>query len=87
MIYTANGIYTKDISSFLLYQHSEKILAELEPFLAKVKARVDAGISDPVEFALFSVRYNNIKSIVANLSASSRRDISVYENFFKSFIT
>ena len=83
LIYTANGIYTKAISSFLLYQHSEKILAELEPFLAKVKARVDAGISDPVEFALFSVRYNNIKSIVANLSASSRRDISVYENFFK----
>ena len=83
LIYNANGIYTKAISSFLLYQHSEKILKELEPFLKKVKARVDAGISDPVEFALFSVRYNNIKSIVANLSANSRRDISVYENFFK----
>ena len=83
LIYNANGIYTKAISSFLLYQHSEKILKELEPFLEKVKARVDAGISDPVEFALFSVRYNNIKSIVANLSANSRRDISVYENFFK----
>jgi len=83
LIYTANGIYTKAISSFLLYQHAEKILTELEPFLAKVKARVDAGISDPVEFALFSVRYNNIKSIVANLNANSRRDISVYENFFK----
>ncbi len=83
LIYNANQIYTKAISSFLLYQHSEKILRELEPFLEKVKARVDAGISDPVEFALFSVRYNNIKSIVANLSANSRRDISVYENFFK----
>ena len=83
LIYNANEIYTKAISSFLLYQHSEKILKELEPFLEKVKARVDAGISDPVEFALFSVRYNNIKSIVANLSANSRRDISVYENFFK----
>ena len=82
LIYNANEIYTKAISSFLLYQHSEKILKELEPFLEKVKARVDAGISDPVEFALFSVRYNNIKSIVANLSANSRRDISVYENFF-----
>ena len=50
---------------------------------AKVKARVDAGIADPVEFALFSVRYNNLKSVVINLESQSKRDISLYENFFK----
>ena len=83
LIYNANNIYTKAISSYLLHEHAKKILDELEPFLSKVKARVDAGIADPVEYALFSVRYNKIKSTVVNLNAMSKRDISMYENFFK----
>ena len=83
LIFNANNIYIQAVSSNLIYKHSNQILIDLEPYLAKVKARVDAGIADPVEFALFSVRFNNIKSIVAKLSANSRRDISVYENFFK----
>ena len=69
LIYNANNIYTKAIASYLLHEHAKKILDELEPFLSKVKARVDAGIADPVEYALFSVRYNNIKSKVVNLNA------------------
>ena len=51
--------------------------------MEKVKARVDAGISDPVEYALFSVKFNNVKSLVVKLDAESKRDISKYENFFK----
>jgi len=83
LIYTANNIYIQAVSSYRIYQESKKILEELEPYLSKVKARVDAGISDPVEYALFSVRYNNIKSLVAKLKANSERDISLFENFFK----
>ncbi len=83
LIYTANNIYVKAVSSYFLYNHAKKILDELEPYLVKVKARVDAGIADPVEYAVFSVRYNNFKSLVVNLNANSKRDISVYENFFK----
>tara|TARA_Y100000590_G_scaffold468339_1_gene650751 strand:+ start:3186 stop:4508 length:1323 start_codon:yes stop_codon:yes gene_type:complete len=83
LIYSANNIYIQAISSYLLHQHAKKVLDELHPYLSKVKARVDAGIADPVEYALFSVRYNNIKSTVVNLNANSKRDISMYENFFK----
>ena len=43
----------------------------------------DAGIADPVEYALFSVRYNNLKSVVINLDSQSKRDISLYENFYR----
>ncbi len=83
LIYTANNIYIQAVSSFFLYSHSKSILDELEPYLEKVKARVDAGISDPVEYALFSVKFNNVKSLVVKLDAESKRDISKYENFFK----
>jgi len=83
LIYSANNIYTQAVSSFFLYTHAKKVLDELEPYLNKVKARVDAGISDPIEYALFSVKYNNVKSLVVNLDATSKRDISNYENFFK----
>lgn len=83
LIYTANNIYIQAVSSFFLYSHAKSILDELEPYLEKVKARVDAGISDPVEYALFSVKFNNVKSLVVKLDAESKRDISKYENFFK----
>ena len=83
LIYNANNIYLRAVSSFFISNYANNILNELEPYLAKVKARVDAGIADPVEFALFSVRYNNLKSVVINLESQSKRDISLYENFFK----
>ena len=83
LIYTANSIYIQAVASSFLYNHAKDVLSELEPYLTKVKARVDAGISDPVEYALFSVKYNNVRSLVVNLDSVSKRDISNYENFFK----
>lgn len=82
LIYNANNIYMRAISSSFLFNHANNIFSELDPYLAKVKARVDAGLADPIEYALFSVRYNNMKTMVNNFEATSRRDISLYENFF-----
>ena len=41
-----------------MFNHADKIVEEIQPYLNKVKERVNLGISDPIELALFSIKYN-----------------------------
>ena len=67
-----------------MYNYSNDIIKEIEPYLDKVKERVELGISDPILLALFSIKYNSLKSKVQILKANMNRDIGVFEYFFNT---
>lgn len=82
LILDANKIYLTAVKSYTLFNYSNGIIKEIEPYLQKVKDRVDLGISDPIELALFSIKYNSLKSRVQILKANMNRDIGIFEYFF-----
>ena len=84
LIIDANRIYLSALRSDFLYNYSNNLLNELQPFMDKVKDRVSLGISDPIELAIFSIKYNNLYSKVQNLKTSRDQDIGIYEYFFKT---
>lgn len=84
LIIDANRIYLSALRSDFLYNYSNNLLNELQPFMDKVKDRVRLGISDPIELAIFSIKYNNLYSKVQNLKTSRDQDIGIYEYFFKT---
>ena len=84
LIIDANRIYLSALRSDFLYTYSNNLLNELQPFMDKVKDRVRLGISDPIELAIFSIKYNNLYSKVQNLKTSRDQDIGIYEYFFKT---
>ncbi len=87
LILDANKIYLNALKSYSLYVYSNQIITEIEPYLKKVKERVELGISDPILLALFSIKYNSLKSRVQILKANMNRDIGVFEYFFdKKFV-
>ena len=55
----------------------------MEPYLDKVRERVQLGITDPIELALFSIKYNELKSKIQILSTERSRDIGIFEYFFR----
>ena len=67
-----------------MYNYSNDIIKEIEPYLDKVKERVELGISDPILLALFSIKYNSLKSKVQILKANMNRDVGVFEYFFNT---
>ncbi len=82
LILDANRIYLTAVKSDLLYKFGIKTMEEIDPFLKKVKERVKLGISDPIELALFSIKYNELKSKIQVLSTERSRDIGIFEYFF-----
>ena len=50
--------YTKAVKSYSLYNYSNDIIKESEPYLDKVKERAELGISEAILLALFSIKYN-----------------------------
>lgn len=82
LILDANEIYLNAVKSNTLYQYGFKLVKEIEPYLDKVKERVSLGISDPIELALFSIKFNALKSKVQILKTSRNRDIGIFEYFF-----
>ncbi len=83
LILDANQIYLNAVKSNTLYIYGEKLVAEIEPYLDKVRERVNLGISDPIELALFSIKYNTLKSRVQNMKTERQRDIGIFEYFFE----
>lgn len=84
LILDANRIYLNAVKSYSLYNYSNDIIKEIEPYLDKVKERVELGISDPILLALFSIKYNSLKSKVQILKANMNRDVGVFEYFFNT---
>jgi hypothetical protein len=83
LILDANKIYLTAIRSDFLYNYSSKILSQLSPYLEKVKDRVAIGISDPIELAIFSIKFNTLSSKVQRLRTERDRDVGIFEYFFK----
>lgn len=83
LIIDSNRIYLQAIQSSFLYNYSSKMLDEIKPYLEKVKERVAMGISDPVELAVFSIKFNSLSSKVQRLKTEKNRDVGIFEYFFK----
>ena len=62
LILDANKYYLNAVKSKELYDHGIMLIDEMAPYLEKVKERVDIGITDPIELALFSIKFNALKS-------------------------
>ena len=82
LILDANRIYLSTVKSNLLYTYGLTIIEEIDPYIQKVRERVQLGISDPIELALFSIKYNELKSKIQILSTERSRDIGIFEYFF-----
>lgn len=82
LILDANDIYLSAVRSDALYNYSEKVINEIEPYLSRVQERVQLGISDPIQLALFMIKYNTLKSQVQRLKAERNSDIGIFEYFF-----
>ena len=82
LILDANDIYLSAVRSDALYNYSEKVINEIEPYLSRVQERVQLGISDPIQLALFMIKYNTLKSQVQRLKAQRNSDIGIFEYFF-----
>ncbi len=83
LVLDANRIYLQAVRSDFLYNYSSRALSELEPYLEKVKERVTIGISDPIELAIFSIKFNTLSSRVQRLKTERDRDVGIFEYFFK----
>ncbi|MFL2823848.1 MAG: TolC family protein [Alphaproteobacteria bacterium] len=82
LILEANKIYLNTaISSFLL-EYAQNIFNILKPFKARVDDRVKSGVMDPVDFALFSVRLNELETLIYQIKSSSEKNKDSYKVFF-----
>ena len=84
LIMEANEIYLNTITSNFLLNYAENLVNMLYPYKNKVKERVNAGIMDPVESALFSVRYNRLESLIYQLRSQAEKNSSRYKYFFQN---
>ena len=87
LVIQANTIYLSAVISDFIFQYSENIREDLKPYLSKVKDRVQAGLSDPIELAVFSIKYNEFENLYQELKALSNRDKDIFEYFFKQEYT
>jgi hypothetical protein len=83
LILDANEIYITAVASDLLYNYAQDLITEITPYLEKVKERVRLGISDPIELAVFSIKYNDLKTKVQLLKTNKNRDKGIFEYFFE----
>jgi len=82
-ILEANRIYILAVISDVLYNYGLTLLNETKPYLQKVKDRVEIGIADPIELALFSIKLHELESKIQKLRADRNKNIGSYEYFFK----
>ena len=87
LVIQANTIYLSAVISDFIFHYSENIREDLKPYLSKVKDRVQAGLSDPIELAVFSIKYNEFENLYQELKALSNRDKDIFEYFFKQEYT
>lgn len=87
LIIEANKVYLNAVTSNFLLNYAEKLIITLRPYKDRVKERVNAGIMDPVESALFSVRYNRLESLIYQLKSQAEKNNSRYKYFFKKDIS
>jgi outer membrane protein TolC len=83
LILDANEIYLAAVKSYTLYNKAQELVDEIDPYLKKVKERVSLGITDPIELAIFSIKYNNLKSKLQLLKTHKNRDLGIFEYFFE----
>jgi outer membrane protein TolC len=83
LILDANTTYLDAAKASFILNYAEDILKLLKPFKTKVDDRVKAGIMDPVDYALFSVRLNTLETRIYQLKSNSEKDKNQYTVFFK----
>lgn len=83
LILDANTIYLNAATSSFILNYAENIFNILKPFKDRVDDRVKAGIMDPVDYALFSVRLNSLETRIYQLKSESEKNKDKYRVFFK----
>jgi hypothetical protein len=83
LVLDANRIYLDFVSSSFIYSYAENLLNNLRPYKEKVDARVNSGIMDPIDSALFSVRYSRIQTLISQLKSISERDNKTFSFFYQ----
>ena len=83
LILDANSKYLDSVTSNFVYNYSKDLLEILKPYKDKVNDRISSGIMDPVDAALFNVRYNRIETLVYQLKSLSEISINNFYYFFK----
>ncbi len=82
LIIEANEIYLSTASINFIYNYAENLLNILKPYHSRVKDRVSSGIMDPVESALFFVRYSQLETLLYQLKSSAENYNKKYALFF-----
>ena len=82
LVLDANEIYLNAVKSNTLYKYGDRLIKEIEPYLKKVQDRVSLGIEDPIQLALFSIKFNALKTKIQIIKTSRNRDIGIFEYFF-----
>lgn len=83
LIVEANIIYLNAARSSFILNYAENIFNILKPYRSKVDDRVKAGVMDPVEYALFSVRMNSFETKIYQLKSEAEKNKGTYTLFFK----
>ncbi len=83
LILNANKIYLEAAKSSYILTYAENLLSVLLPYKIKVNDRVQAGIMDPIDRALFSVRLNSLETKIYQLKSNFEKDKNNYKSFFK----
>ncbi len=83
LIREANEIYINAVSDDFLYNYSTNLLDILRPFKEKVDDRIQSGIMDPIDAAIFSVRYSRIETLVYQLKSAAEVSRNNFSFFFK----
>ena len=55
----------------------------LKPYRSKVDDRVNSGIMDPVDSALFYVRYSSLETLIYKFKSQVEKNNNEYNNFYK----
>ena len=82
LILEANKLYLLRAGMSYVSNYADNLLALLQPYKEKVNNRVSAGIVDPVESALFFVKYNQLETLVYQLKSSAEKSERNYFLFF-----
>jgi|TARA_B110000444_G_scaffold65045_1_gene60903 outer membrane protein TolC len=84
LILEANKTYLQSAGMSFISNYAENLLAILRPYKEKVNDRVSAGIVDPVESALFFVKYSQLETFVYQLKSAAEKSDNNYSLFFKT---
>lgn len=83
LILEANQIYLDTLISNFILNYAEDLMQFLKPYRSKVDDRVNAGIMDPVDSALFYVRYSSLETLIYKFKSQVEKNNNEYSNFYK----